>query len=210
MVEREQLVGRLRGGLVEMGLALDDAIVERLVDYLQLLIKWNKAYNLTAVRDPLEMVGRHLLDSLAINPWLRGERVLDVGTGAGLPGIPLAILNPRRQFTLLDSNGKKTRFVLQAASELGLSNVTVEHLRLERYHPAQPFDTITSRAFSALDEFVAGTRHLLAAGGALLAMKGKLLEEERRHPLLSTLSIEVVALQVPFTDGERHLFVIHP
>ncbi|MGD8514436.1 MAG: 16S rRNA (guanine(527)-N(7))-methyltransferase RsmG [Granulosicoccaceae bacterium] len=163
----------LQDGLAQLGCALGAAQQQQLLEYLALLDKWNRAYNLTAVRVPADMVPQHLLDSLSIRPYLYGEHVLDVGTGAGLPGIPLAVAEPDRQFVLLDSNGKKTRFVLQAAATLGLHNVEVVHGRIEGYEAAQPFDTIMSRAFATLADFINGCAHLLAPHGHLLAMKGK-------------------------------------
>ncbi len=145
---------QLDSGLSRLGLALDRAQQEGLLGYLGLLLKWNRVYNLSAVRDPREMVGRQLLDSLAVAPYLHGDRVLDLGTGAGLPGIPLAIAEPRRRFTLIDSNGKKTRFVQQSVIELGLGNVEVVRARVEAFRPDLGFDTVTARAFASLPELL--------------------------------------------------------
>lgn len=169
---------QLETGLQAMDLDLPEAARSRLLAYIDLLAKWNQAFNLTAVRDPRQMVARHLLDSLAILPWLRGPRILDVGTGAGLPGIPLAIARPQWRFTLLDSNGKKTRFVHQAGLNLGLENVEVRQARVEALHDPLGFDSITSRAFAALAEFVGVSRHLLAPGGCWLAMKAGDIDAE--------------------------------
>ncbi|MET0093851.1 MAG: 16S rRNA (guanine(527)-N(7))-methyltransferase RsmG, partial [Sedimenticola sp.] len=163
---------QLTDGLRRMDIDLSEQQQGLLLDYLALLLKWNNAFNLTAVRDPAEMVARQLLDSLSILDMVRGPRVLDVGTGPGLPGIPLAIALPDAHFTLLDSNGKKTRFVQQAKTALGLSNVEVVNGRVESFRPDIPFDTVTSRAFAALPKMVELTRHLVAGGGQLLAMKG--------------------------------------
>lgn len=193
---------QLAAGLTAQGIALDAAQQQRLIDYLLLLHKWNRAYNLTAVRDAAEMVSRQLLDSLAILPYLEGPRVLDVGTGAGLPGIPLAIARPDLGFTLLDSNGKKVRFVRQAVMELGLANVRVEQQRVEQYRPDARFDTITSRAFAELREFVALTRHLLAPGGQWLAMKAALAADESRA-LPADLVPELLSLEVPGETAAR-------
>lgn len=169
---------RLRQGVVKLGLAMDEVESARLLQFLQLLVKWNKAFNLTAVRDPLEMVDRHLLDSLALLPHLCGRRCLDMGTGPGLPGIPLAVMRPDMVFVLLDSNGKKIRFVRQAVLELGLENVEPVHARLENYRPAEAFDALVARAFAALPDILDLTGRLRQAHTVLLAMKGKLPREE--------------------------------
>jgi len=193
---------QLDDGLAAQSLDLTAEQRRRLIQYLALLFKWNRAYNLTAVREPAEMVSRQLLDSLSILPWLQGPRVLDVGTGAGLPGIPLAIARPELNFTLLDSNGKKVRFVRQAILELGLSNISAEQQRVERFHPPAPFDTITSRAFAELKDFVSLTAPLLAPGGQWLAMKAVLAGEESRA-LPAGLSIELLQLNVPGETASR-------
>ena len=161
----------LATGLESLDLALSADVQARLLAYLALLDKWNRTYNLTAVRDPAAMVSRHVLDSLAVSPWLQGPRIIDVGTGAGLPGIPLALAHPHWQFVLLDSRRKRTRFVTQAVSELGLSNVHVVAGRVEDYAPDAPFQTVISRAFSQLADFVSAVGRLVAAEGRLLAMK---------------------------------------
>lgn len=196
---------RLDEGLAELGQAAADQARDGLVQYLQLLARWNRAFNLTAVRDPLEMVPRHLLDSLVVAPQLPPGSLLDVGTGPGLPGIPLALLDPERQVTLLDSNIKKTRFCRQAVAELGLKNVRVIHARVEDYRPAEGFATVISRAFTSLAEFVATSRHLVAAGGVMLAMKGTYPEEELAE-LPSDIELAAThRLRVPGMDAERHL-----
>ncbi|MEW6591439.1 MAG: 16S rRNA (guanine(527)-N(7))-methyltransferase RsmG, partial [Pseudomonadota bacterium] len=156
---------QLKAGIAALGLALPDGAAAKLLAYLALLDKWNRVYNLTAVRDAERMVSHHLLDSLAAVPFFKGEKVLDVGSGGGLPGIPLAIARPDLQVTLIDSIAKKTAFLLQAKAELGLSNLNVVTSRVEDYKPATGFDVITSRAFSDLREFVTLTRHLLNPGG---------------------------------------------
>lgn len=204
---------QLARGAVEMGLKLSGLQFGRLLDYLALLLKWNKAFNLTAVRDPSAMVPRHVLDSLSIAPWVEGicrldgvaMRLLDVGTGAGLPGIPLAILDPDLQCTLLDSNGKKTRFVKQVILELKLDNVTIVQSRLQDYVVEEPFDLITARAFSSLGELVNLTDRLLARGGVLLAMKGTVPVAEIASLKANGGSLEVHGLQIPQLDGERNL-----
>src|SRR5512139_64999 len=200
---------RLTSGCAALGLALPPASTDRLLDYIALLAKWNQAYNLTAVRDPGEMVTRHLLDSLAVAPHLTGQRIIDVGTGAGLPGIPLAILFPERQFVLLDSNGKKTRFLVQAKASLGLDNVTVIHSRVEEYRPEEPFDTVIARPFAALTDILSLCRHLVAKEGAVLAMKGDASEAELVPEGFRLAGL--IALNVPgLAHEKRHLIrVIH-
>ncbi len=190
---------------------LTESQADLLTRYLELLAKWNKAYNLTAVRDPVEMVSRHILDSLSIAPFMEGERLMDVGSGPGLPGIPMAILNPEKQFTVLDSNGKKTRFMTQAKTDLGLENVTVANCRVESFEVEQPFDVIMSRAFSSLIDMINGTRHLIKADGKFLAMKGIFPEQEladlkQERPEISLL--ESHALDVPGCEAQRHLVIL--
>lgn len=199
---------QLKAGIAALGLALPEGAEQKLLAYLALLDKWNRVYNLTAVRDAERMVSHHLLDSLAAVPHFRGERVLDVGSGGGLPGIPLAIARPELQVTLIDSIAKKTAFLLQAKAELGLANLNVITSRVEDYRPAEGFDVITSRAFSDLREFVSLTRHLLKPGGRWLAMKGLYPHEE-----IAVLPADVKvsadhALVVPGLDATRHLIVL--
>jgi 16S rRNA (guanine527-N7)-methyltransferase len=197
---------QLDRGLSELGLPLGAGARGRLLAYLDLLARWNKIYNLTAVRDPREMVGRQLLDSLAICPHLHGERVLDLGTGAGLPGIPLAIAEPNRSFVLVDSNAKKTRFVRQAIIELGLANAEVVQTRAEAFRPPALFDTITARALSSLSSLWCMALPLLAPGGRLLALKGVRPEAELAE--LAELAPEVVDLSIPGVSGERCLVIL--
>lgn len=198
----------LRSGVSALQGVVADADLPRLVRYLELLAEWNVAYNLTAVRDPAAMVARHVLDSLVVVPYLGGERVLDVGTGAGLPGIPLAIACPQRRFTLLDSNGKKTRFVTHAALTLGLANVEVVKSRVEDYRPPAPFDTVISRAFAALADFAAAAGRHLAPGGRLLAMKGAWPQDEMAALPADWRVSAVHPLAVPGLDAQRHLVVL--
>ncbi len=199
-----QLRERLSSGCAALGLELPAPAIDKLLDYIALLAKWNQAYNLTAVRDSAEMVTRHLLDSLAVAPHLTGLRIIDVGTGAGLPGIPLAILFPERQFVLLDSNGKKTRFLVQAKASLGLDNVTVVHSRVEEYRPEEPFDTVITRAFAALTDILSLCQHLISPAGAVLAMKGDATEAESVPEAFRLAG--VVALNVPgLAHEKRHL-----
>jgi 16S rRNA (guanine527-N7)-methyltransferase len=168
----------------------------------------NKAYNLTAIRDPLEMIKLHLLDSLAISPLLQGDRFIDVGTGAGLPGIPLAIINPEKHFTLLDSNGKKTRFLFQAKIELGLSNINEVNKRVEQFAPEYMYDAVLSRAFSSLSDMVINCQHLLADGGWFLAMKGRLEQSELSAIPKGYKVVKEYPIAVPKVDGQRHLVKI--
>lgn len=200
----------LREGLLAMDCPLEAETQSRLVAYVRLLEKWNRTYNLTAVREPEQMVPRHLLDSLAILPYLKGPGVLDVGTGAGLPGIPLAVARPDLRFTLLDSNAKKTRFVTQACAELGLKNVEVVQERVEKYHPAVPFDTIVSRAFSTIADMLVASRHVCGSAGQFLAMKGVYPQEELAGMPPGYRLSEAPALAVPGLSAARHVVVIVP
>lgn len=202
------LATQLTSGLTALNLNLPADAHARLLDFVALLEKWNRVYNLTAVREPTQMVTRHILDSLAIAPYVHGARVLDIGTGAGLPGIPLAVAMPTRQFVLLDSNSKKTRFVTQAVAELELRNVEVVAARVEKYVPAARFDTLIARAFSSLGELLAAARHLAAREGVYLAMKGVYPEEELASLPAEFRVRETAALTVPGLDGARHVVVI--
>lgn len=183
--------------------------MQRLLAYLAELERWNAAYNLTAVRDPLDMVSRHLLDSLAIHPYVRG-RMLDVGSGPGLPGIPLAIVQPELAVTTLDSNGKKARFMRHAVRALGLANVEVVEARVEDWRPAAPFDCVVSRAFASLTEFFEKTAHLVAPGGEWVAMKGKLDGRERAEVPARHRLGETIRLNVPGLAEERHVVIARP
>ncbi len=198
----------LAEGIKTLRLEIPADVQARLLDYVALLAKWNRAYNLTAVRQPAQMVVRHLLDSLAVLPYLHGARVLDVGSGAGLPGIPLALASPQRRFTLLDSNGKKARFLTQAVAELRLGNVDVVQCRVADFRPAQPFDSIVCRAFSGMAELIGQAAHLLAPDGRFLFMKGVYPEAEVAA-LPADWTIEAVRpLTIPGLDAERHLLVV--
>ncbi len=224
---------QLKAGIAALGLALPDGAEQKLLAYLALLDKWNRVYNLTAVRDAERMVSHHLLDSLAAVPCfdsllaarphpnpppegegasvgLRPPTAIDVGSGGGLPGIPLAIARPDLQVTLIDSIAKKTSFLLQAKAELGLANLAVVTSRVEDFRPETGFDVITSRAFSDLKEFVTLTRHLLNPGGRWLAMKGLYPNEE---VAMLPAGVRVSAdyqLVVPGLDATRHLIVLEP
>ena len=194
----------LEQGLAELNLPLPAAAREKLVGYLALLQKWNKVYNLTAVREPRKMLGHHLLDSLAVVPRVTGTKLLDVGSGGGLPGIPFAIALPRVHVTLLDSSHKKTAFLKQAAIELGLENVTVVAERAEAWDTAQRFDLVVSRALTDLPEFVRLAGRLVAPGGALAAMKGVYPHEELTQLPAGWTVKEVAAIEVPGLRAARH------
>jgi 16S rRNA (guanine527-N7)-methyltransferase len=201
---------QLKAGIAALGLALPDGAEAKLLAYLALLDKWNRVYNLTAVRDAERMVSHHLLDSLAAVPYFHGEAVLDVGSGGGLPGIPLAIARPEVRVTLIDSIAKKTAFLLQVKAELGLKNLQVITGRVEDFRPEAGFDVVTSRAFSDLREFITLTRHLLNPGGRWLAMKGLYPHEEIA---LLPAGVKVSAdhaLRVPGLEASRHLIVLEP
>lgn len=194
--------------LTAPGMELTRAQVASLERYLDLLEKWNRVYNLTAIRERDRMITHHLLDSLAVLPRLRGKRVLDVGSGAGLPGVPLAVADPSLQITLLESNHKKSAFLNQAVGELRLANVRVVTERVEAWRTEERFDTIVSRAFAELAEFVALSRHLLAREGVFAAMKGvHPFEEIERLPPGFRVQ-QVVPLHVPGLDAERHLVLV--
>jgi 16S rRNA (guanine527-N7)-methyltransferase len=200
---------RLAEGLTGLGLSLPPAAQTQLIEYIRLLEKWNRVHNLTAVREPEQMVVLHLLDSLSVLPHLEGRKtLLDVGTGAGLPGIPLAIARPDLEVTLLDSNHKKTTFLAQAKAELSLANIRIETGRVESYRPNRPFEVVVSRAFSELSDFVTQARHLVAPEGVMLAMKGVYpFDEIARVPSTHVVS-KVEELHVPLLDAKRHLVTL--
>ncbi|GGC10669.1 ribosomal RNA small subunit methyltransferase G [Marinobacterium zhoushanense] len=198
---------QLERQLAALELDLDAGKIERLLAYLALLVKWNKAYNLTAVRDPAEMVTRHLVDSLSILPWIGEGRLIDVGSGPGLPGIPLAIARPQLDVTTLDSNGKKTRFQNQVKLELGLDNLSVIHGRVEQCDQG-PYEQIVSRAFASLADMLSWTGHLCSERGVFLAMKG-LYPEAELNQLPPGYALKAShRLNLPDTDGERHLLIL--
>lgn len=214
---REKLLRILVDGCASLEVSISTEIQNRLIDYVLLLERWNQAFNLTAVRDPLNMMSRHVLDSLSILPWIHGARCIDVGTGPGLPGLVLAIAEPgQRHWTLLDSNGKKVRFLRQAVMELGLENIEIIQERVEKFQPPEKFDTLTSRAFAELGDMARLSHHLLAdKGGRMLAMKGAFREIEREiADLAGDYAVEVISLPVagqPDTvQAERHLVILEP
>ena len=207
-MDREKLEKVLSDGLADLAVELHSQQREQLLDYLDLLQRWNRAYNLTAVSEPLAMVAYHLLDSLAILPHLRGHRFIDVGTGPGLPGIPLAIALPDREFTLLDSNGKRVRFLFQVRTSLGLRNVHELHSRVEDLPAGSGFDGVISRAFTSLGQMVDSTGHLLNQHGVCYAMKGRYPEKELSELPKPYTVTACHRLRVPGVDGERHLLEI--
>ena len=206
MTARAALQARLEQGVAALGLTLPAGAAERLLDYQALLERWNAAYNLTAIRDPAEMVTRHLLDSLAILPYVHGETLADLGTGPGLPGIPLAIAAPGRQILLVDSNGKKVRFLREAIRALQLDGVRAVQSRVEDVEGT--FDCITARAFASLEDMLVWGGHLLTKDGIWLAMKGRHPDEELPGGPAGFEVRGIHTLVVPEVGGERHLVVL--
>ena len=192
-------------GARALALDLDDAQLARLAAHLDLLDEWNARMNLTAIRDRPSQITKHVLDSLSVRPYLRGERVADVGSGAGFPGIPLAIVEPRRQFALIESTGKKCRFLEHVRDALGLTNVSVVQARAEAYKPAVQFDTVLARAVGPIAELVRQAGPLVIGGGRLLAMKGRYPGDELASKLSGWKVAAVHRLSVPGLDEERHL-----
>ncbi len=197
----------LAQGIASMGLAVSDEAQQKLLAYLSLLQKWNKVYNLTAVRDPLEMVTLHLLDSLSILPFVNSKNILDVGSGGGLPGIVLAICKPELQVTTIDTVQKKVIFMRQVKGELSLDNLTPVHARVENFKPDVPFEAVISRAFSEISLFLQLTKHLTAENGQWLAMKGVMPADELAG--LPLAPAQVIALKVAGLDAERHLLIFN-
>ncbi|RDL44922.1 16S rRNA (guanine(527)-N(7))-methyltransferase RsmG [Marinomonas piezotolerans] len=198
----------LKWGADKMGVSLSNHTIEQLVQYLDMLQKWNKAYNLTAIRDADKMVSLHLLDSLATLPFITGQNIIDVGTGPGLPGMVLAICLPDKNFTLLDSNGKKTRFLTQVKMEMGLSNVSVANERVEKHARQGEYDHVTSRAFASLEDMINWCLPLPSANGNFLAMKGVYPEDELLQ-LPDTVTVQTIQpLSVPTIDAERHMVIM--
>ena len=206
-IDDKALRERLEAGARELGVPLTTDAADDLLTLLGLLERWNRAYNLTAVDAPSEALTKHVLDSLAALPGVAGTRVLDVGTGAGFPGLPLAVICPERSFTLLDSHRKKLKFVDQAAATLGLDNVTTVHARAEGHRPESGYDTVTCRAFAPLSRFVGWAGHLVAPGGRLLALKGPISEAELTSVPAGWQTV-CEPVVVPFLDGRRTLVVM--
>ncbi len=201
----------LDDGLQGMGMTLDDSVCNGLIDYLVLLDKWNRVYNLTAITEQRQMVIQHLLDSLSVLPYVGSEPLLDVGTGAGLPGMVLAIARPELHCSLLDSNSKKTRFLTQVRIELGLDNVEVFSQRVQDHQPSPAYAQIITRAYASLQDIISSTQHCLAADGRLLAMKGQLPADEIATIEQSTehkCRVQVEKLTIPLLAAERHMLII--
>ena len=194
--------------LAQANIKISDQQIQQLIDLVNLLNKWNKAYNLTSVRDPQEMLIKHILDSLVVNPYLQGDRFIDVGTGPGLPGLPLAIINPSKQFVLLDSLGKRISFIRNAIRELGLTNVIPVLSRVEEYQPEDKFDGVLSRAFASLKDMTDWCNHLPKENGYFYALKGVYQEDEINELNKKYTIQEVIELHVPELIGERHLIVL--
>lgn len=206
----EHLIDDLRSGLKAMQLDVAEQVPAQLIDFIGLLIHWNKAFNLTAVRDPEEMISKHLLDSLSVLPFIGSGKVIDVGSGAGLPGIPLALAKPEACFVLNDCNGKKTRFLMQAKIALGLVNVEVSNQRVEDYQlddgeGNSAFDVIIARAYASIDDILSSTSHLQDDDTRILVMQGKL---DKTIGLAGYTLNQVHKLNVPGLDAERHLLEI--
>lgn len=202
------MLNKLSRLLAEAGISLSDQQQQQLVAYVEMLHKWNKAYNLTSVREPNEMLVRHILDSIVVAPHLQGTRFIDVGTGPGLPGIPLSIVRPESHFTLLDSLGKRVRFLRQVQHELKLTNIEPVQSRVEDFPAEPPFDGVISRAFASLNDMVSWCHHLPGDAGRFYALKGQLPEDEIAL-LPAGLAVEsIVELKVPHLEGERHLVIV--
>lgn len=203
--QQEQLVKKSKA----LGIDLSNTQAEQLLTYLSSLLKWNKAFNLTAITDPEQALNLHLLDSVAVSPAIEPfETLIDVGTGGGLPGIPLAILHPQKAFTLLDTNSKKTRFLKQVAYELGLKNVTVINQRVEDFSHQSGYACILSRAFASLQDMVSWTEHLLEDGGRWLAMKGKYPEQEIENLPEGIVLVRSDQVEIPAIDAERYFIYL--
>lgn len=203
----EEVVARFQEGACQQGLVPDAKQLSRLMDYLELMLKWNKTYNLTSITEPERMITHHLLDSLSVRPYRQGLSCIDVGTGAGLPGIPLAIVEPDKPMYLLDSNGKRCRFLTQTRITLGLENIKVEQSRVQDYRHLV-FDTVLCRAYSSLADVAGQLQHLLAENGHLLAMRGKVASGELSSLPKTIKVLEVYRLNVPFLLEERNLVVM--
>lgn len=195
----------LSTALAENNLSLDAITQQKLIDYLTLITTWNKVFNLTNIIKPREMVYLHLIDSLAVAPFLHGNRMLDVGSGAGLPGIPLAIIHPDQEWVLLDKNSKKTRFLTQAVAELGLRHVKVVHSRSEDFQPASGFDSILSRAYGTLSMFTETTSHLLRDNGIFVAMKGRYPQDEIEALPADIVVNSIQQIKVNGMEIDRHI-----
>ena len=207
MIE-EQLEEKIKQGLDALDISYGEDAITRLADFMLLLREWNKTHNLTAVDDIEEMLSIHIFDSASIKPYVKGVSLLDVGSGAGLPGMVLAILSPALQVTSVEARNKKAQFQMFAANKLKLKNFTVENIRIEEYQPKEKFGMVTSRAFSSIENFVEGSKQAIAPNGRWLAMKGVLPEEELKILKKKSLKFDTFALTVPELDAQRNLVVV--
>lgn len=199
------LQGHLQRALSETALNISESQQQQLIALTELIHKWNKAYNLTSVRDPQDMLIRHILDSVVVAPHIQGQHFIDVGTGPGLPGLPLAIVMPQQQFVLLDSLGKRIRFIKQAVFELGLENVTAVQARVEDYQPEKPFDGVLSRAFASIKDMLHWCQHLVDSQGTFLALKGQVPAQELDSLPQGFTVRDIIRLEIPGLQAERHL-----
>lgn len=204
----DELLAKLQQGLSKLQLSLTDQQCHQLVAYIELMAKWNKAYNLTSVRNPKDMLTKHILDSLAIAPFIKNERYIDVGTGPGLPGIPLAIACPNATFTCLDSLGKRVRFMKQVSFELKLKNVEPIQSRVEDFQPIKSYDGVLSRAFASINDMLHWCNHLIDSSGEFLALKGQYPQDELEVIADNIMIVSTHQLEIPFLEGERNLIVL--
>lgn len=195
-------------GLAELGLQSTAALRERVLVYIALMLKWNKRVNLTSIRDPQKIITRHILDSLSVLPYIQGKRILDVGSGAGLPGVPLAFFAPDKKFYLIDRRSKKTHFLVQVVQATELKNIQVVNKDVEEYHPEEPFDTIVARAFSDVRTLIERTQHLARPGTHFLVMKGIYPHAELEDLPAGYRLLQVAALKVPGLDEQRHVAIV--
>jgi len=208
-MNEEEIQQKIKQGLDELEITYGDDAVAKLADFMLLLREWNKTHNLTAVDDIEEMLSIHIFDSASIKPYLKGAALLDVGSGAGLPGMILAILSPALQVTSVETRNKKAQFQMFAANKLKLKNFTVENVRIEEFQPKEKFPMVTSRAFSSIENFVEGSKQAIEPGGRWLAMKGILPKEELKILKKLNLKFDTFALSVPELDAQRNLIVIN-
>ncbi len=207
---QESLAARIKQGLDTLDVSYGDEAIDKLVAYMELLAEWNKTHNLTAVDDLEEMLSVHIFDSASIKPYMKGASLLDVGSGAGLPGMVLAILSPALEVTSVEARNKKAQFQMFAANKLRLKNFTVENVRIEEFRPKEKFAMVTSRAFSSIEDFVNGSKQTIASNGRWLAMKGLMPEDELKVLKKMNLKFDTFALKVPELDAQRNLVVICP
>jgi len=206
----EHLAERIKQGLDTLDVSYGDEAIDKLVAFMELLAEWNKTHNLTAVDDPEEMLSIHIFDSASIKPYMKGATLLDVGSGAGLPGMVLAILSPALEVTSIEARNKKAQFQMFAANKLRMKNFTVENVRIEDFEPKEKFAMVTSRAFSTIENFVNGSKQAIAGNGRWLAMKGAMPEDELKFLKKMNLKFDTFALKVPELDAQRNLVVIRP